>query len=123
MDFHIPLDDLKHALLRPTLNDDDMKDSAKVQKARKSWKEREVVFHSRRQYSAARMADQVESRKAMLATGHRDKAVFDAYADHMKEQTFGEVRSVAIETFERLLPFNQKRKDTALTPVSSAFIL
>ena len=43
----------------------------------------------------------------------RDKVVFDAYADHIKEETFGEVRSVATETFGRLLPFSLHRKDSA----------
>ena len=52
-------------------------------------------------------------RKAMLATGHRDQVVFDACADYIKEETFGEVRSVATETFGRLLTFSQDRKDSA----------
>ena len=52
-------------------------------------------------------------RTAMLFTGHRDKAVFDAYADHTTEKIFGEVRAVATETFGRLLPFSGKREDTA----------
>jgi integrase len=71
------------------------------------------VFHSWRHYFAARIADQIESRKAMLATGHRGKAVFDVYADHSTEQIFGEVRAAATETFGRLLPFSKGRKDTA----------
>ena len=113
MDFHFLLDPLKDALLKLTLNEKDLKEPGKVQRAREYWKARAVVFHSWRHYFAARMADQVEARKAMLATGHRDKVVFDAYADHIKEETFGEVRSVATETFGRLLPFSQDRKDSA----------
>ena len=113
MDFHFLLDGLKDALLHLTLTDEDLKDQAKVQKAMEYWRARAVVFHSWRHYFAARMADQIESRKAMPATGHRDKAVFDAYADHSTEKIFGEVRAVAAETFGRLLPFSGKRKDTA----------
>ena len=86
------------------------KDPAKVQEVREYWRARAVVFHSWRHYFAARMADQVEARKAMLATGHRDQAVFDADADHIKAETFGEVRTVATETFGRLLPFSQVGK-------------
>jgi integrase len=113
MDFHCLLDGLKDALLRLMLTEEDLKDQAKVQKAMEYWKIRRVVFHSWRHYFAARMADQIESRKAMLATGHKGKAVFDAYADHSTEEIFGEVRAVAMETFGRLLPFSGKRKDTA----------
>ena len=113
MDFHFLLDGLKDALLHLSLTEEDLKDQAKVQKATEFWKARGVVFHSWRHYFAARMADQIESRKAMLATGHRGKAVFDAYADHSTEKIFGEVRAVATETFGRLLSFSGKRKDTA----------
>jgi integrase len=113
MDFHFLLDPLKDALLKLTLSEKDMKEPGKVQRTREYWKARAVVFHSWRHCFAARMADQVEARKAMLATGHRDKVVFNAYADHIKEETFGEVRSVATETFGRLLPFSQDRKDSA----------
>ena len=93
--------------------EEDLKDKAKVQQAKEYWRARAVVFHSWRHYFAARMADQVEARKAMLATGHRDQVVFDAYANHIKAKTFGEVRTVATETFGRLLPFSHERKDTA----------
>ena len=113
MDFHFLLDPLKDALLKLRLNEKDLKEPGKVQRAREYWTARAVVFHSWRHYFAARMADQVEARKAMLATGHRDKVVFDAYADHSTEKIFGEVRAIAAETFGRLLPFGGKRKDTA----------
>lgn len=106
MDFHLLLNPLKDSLLRLTLNEKYLKEPEKVRRAREYWKARGVVFHSWRHYFAARMADQAEARKAMLATGHRDKAVFDAYADHAKEETFGEVRVVATETFGRLRPFS-----------------
>jgi hypothetical protein len=41
------------------------------------------------------MADRLEKRKVMLATGHSHAAVFDAYADHSNEEVFHEVERAA----------------------------
>jgi integrase len=57
------------------------KDPIKRKQAREEaviyWNKRRVVFHSWRHFYAARMADQLEARKVMLATGHKTESVFN----------------------------------------------
>jgi hypothetical protein len=48
-------------------------------------KARNIVFHGRRHFYAARMADIEAADNVRRITGHRSRAVFDAYADHMTE--------------------------------------
>ena len=96
---------LQFALLRLTLSGEELEDSSKRAAAIEYWKSRRVVFHSWRHYFAARMADRLEKRKVMLATGHATGAVFDAYADHSTEETFREVEQAAQDAFGRLLQF------------------
>jgi len=50
-------------------------------------KTRGVVFHSWRHYYAARMADRMSADQVSRITGHKNKAVFEAYADHITEET------------------------------------
>ena len=107
MDFHFLLDRLKDTLVRMSLTDGEMENRAKVAAARDYWKGRAVCFHSWRHFFAARMADRLTSRKVMLATGHANGAVFQAYADHATEETFQEVRTTAAEAFGNLIPFKK----------------
>ena len=44
---------------------------------------RGICFHSHRHYWSARMADRMEADKLQRITGHRSKAVFDHYAQHI----------------------------------------
>ncbi len=105
MDFHFLLEGLKIALLRLILADDELEDQAKVERAREYWRSRRITVHSWRHYYAARMADRLEARKVMTATGHRNGAVFEVYADHASAEVFQEVREAATEAFGRLIPF------------------
>ena len=68
MDAHPLPEELRAALLRSGLSEDDQKDPAKVREAAEYWRSRNVVFHSWRHYFAARMADRLEARKVMSAT-------------------------------------------------------
>jgi integrase len=68
-----------------------------------NWKRRNVVFHSWRHYFACQLADRIEARKAMSATGHKNKAVFDAYADHLSEEVFQEVKDTVKNTFTEII--------------------
>jgi integrase len=68
------------------------------------WKKRNVVFHSWRHFYAARMADRLEARKVMLATGHKTEAVFRGYAEHALENDLTEVAVTTGEVFQPLLP-------------------
>ena len=110
---------LRRALLRLKLSEKDRKDPAKVAAAWQFWQNRRVVFHSWRHYFAARMADRLEKRKVMLATGHATGAVFDAYADHSNEEVFHEVQGAAAAVFGKLLHFPMaaapEAKDTGKT--------
>lgn len=105
MDHAFLLDGLKAALLRLTLAAEDLEDAEKVKQAREYWRSRRITVHSWRHYYAARMADRLEARKVMSATGHRNGAVFSVYADHCDAKVFEEVRLAATEAFGRLLPF------------------
>ncbi len=107
MDFHFLLDGLHDAQLHLSLGDVEERDQEKVEKARAYWQARRVVFHSWRHFYAARMADRLESRKVMLATGHASGAVFEAYADHATAEVFEEVRTAAAETFGHLIQFKK----------------
>ncbi len=101
---------LRTAILRLTLSEKDRKDPSNLTAAIKYWKGRRVVFHSWRHYFAARMADRLEKRKVMLATGHATSAVFDAYADHATEEVLQEVEKAQEEAFGTLLKFPARRK-------------
>jgi len=98
---------LRAALLRLTLSEKELKDPSKLHPAIEYWKSRRVVFHSWRHYFAARIADRLEKRKVMLATGHANGAVFDAYADHGNEETYREVEEAAQDAFGKLLQFSR----------------
>jgi integrase len=105
MDGHGLADPLRETLLSLSLTDEDRKDSEKVKRAWESWQARRVSYHSWRHLWAARMADRLEARKVMSATGHRSGAVFEVYADHAAESTISEVQAVSEDTFGKLLPF------------------
>jgi integrase len=68
---------------------------------------RGIVFHSWRHYYAARMADRMEADKLQRITGHRSKAVFEEYADHITEENLEEVGRVGAEVFGNLLQFRK----------------
>ena len=109
MGAHGLADPLKDALLGLTLADEDRTEAEKVKRAKEYWRSRRVCFHSWRHYYAARMADRLEARKVMSATGHKSAAVFEVYADHVAEETLSEVQAVTAETFGKLLPFRATR--------------
>jgi len=76
-----------------------------INKAAKYWRDRAICFHSWRHFYAARMADKVEARTLMLATGHKTKAVFDHYAEHALESDLAKVAGTAAEVFSNIIDF------------------
>jgi integrase len=70
-------------------------------------KVRGIVFHSWRHYWAARMADRMEADKLSRITGHKSRAVFEEYADHITEENLEEVGRVGAEVFENILHFRK----------------
>ena len=68
---------------------------------------RGIVFHSWRHYYAARMADRMSADEVSRVTGHKSRAVFEAYADHITEENIEEVGRVGAEVFGNLLQFRK----------------
>jgi hypothetical protein len=71
------------------------------------WKKRNVVYHSWRHFYSARMADKIDARKVMLATGHKTEAVFQVYADHALESDLKEVATATDSVFTQILPYRE----------------
>ena len=70
-------------------------------------RERGIVFHSHRHFFAARIADRMNADQVSRVTGHKSRAVFEAYADHITEENLEEVGRVASEVFGNIVPFRQ----------------
>jgi len=69
------------------------------------YKARGICFHSHRHFWAARMADRMEADKLSRITGHKSRAVFDHYADHLIDENLEEVGKVGAEVFGNILQF------------------
>jgi integrase len=67
------------------------------------WRSRNICFHSFRHFYAARMADIEAVDKVSRITGHKSKAVFDAYADHVTEAAIMEMGKAAAAVFAGVL--------------------
>jgi len=68
---------------------------------------RGIVFHSWRHYFAARMADRMTADQVSRITGHKSRAIFDEYADHITEENLEEVGRVGAEVFGNILQFRE----------------
>ena len=68
---------------------------------------RGIVFHSHRHYWSARMADRMEADKLCRITGHKTKAVYEHYADHIIDENLEEVSRVGAEVFSNILQFRK----------------
>jgi integrase len=69
---------------------------------------RGIVFHSHRHYYAARMADRMTADQITRITGHKSRAVFEEYADHITRENLEEVGAVGAEVFGNILQFRKK---------------
>jgi integrase len=96
---NILLDGLKDALIKLSSGGNSQPDEAERANILKMWTNRGVVFHSWRHFYSARMADKLEARKVMRATGHATEAVFADYADHALDSDFEELYNVTSEVF------------------------
>jgi integrase len=67
------------------------------------WRDRNIVFHSWRHFYAARMADIEAADKVSRITGHKSRAVFDAYADHITEAAIMDMGKAAAAVFAGVL--------------------
>lgn len=73
-----------------------------IKAAAREWKERNLTFHSWRHFYASRLADTVDARKAMLATGHASSAMFEHYAAHARAEDLAEVGRAVGELFSAI---------------------
>ncbi|GHT84743.1 hypothetical protein FACS1894137_08150 [Spirochaetia bacterium] len=72
------------------------------------WKGRNITFHSWRHFYAARMADKMSAEAVARITGHKSKAVFEAYADHIEAENLDLMRDAAAEIFGNIINFAEK---------------
>jgi integrase len=84
-----------------TLNADLVKEGHESEQI--NWKERNIVFHSWRHYWAARMSDRMTAEQLSRITGHKSKAVFEEYADHITDKNIEEVGKVGREVFSNII--------------------
>ena len=63
-----------------------------------------IVFHSFRHYWAARMADHMEAEKLSRVTGHKSRAIFDHYANHIIDENLEEIGKIGAKVFGKILP-------------------
>jgi integrase len=67
------------------------------------WRARNICFHGWRHFYAARMADIDAADKVSRITGHKSRAVFDAYADHVTEEAIVAMGKAAAAVFAEVL--------------------
>jgi integrase len=67
------------------------------------WRARNIVFHSWRHFYAARMADIEAAEKISRITGHKSRALFDVYANHVNEAAITDMGKAAAAVFAGVL--------------------
>jgi integrase len=70
-------------------------------------KARRIVFHSHRHFYAARMVDKMTAEQISRITGHKSRAVFEEYADHIISENLEAARAIGAEVFGKILQFNR----------------
>jgi integrase len=70
-------------------------------------KDRGIVFHSWRHYYAARMADRMTADQVSRVTGHKNRAIYEEYADHITEENLEEAGRIGAEVFGNILSFRK----------------
>ena len=68
---------------------------------------RGIVLHSWRHFYAARMVDCMTADQVSRVTGHKSRAVYEEYADHITEENLEEVGRVGAEVFGNILQFRK----------------
>jgi integrase len=71
------------------------------------YRARGICFHSNRHYWSSRMADKMAAEKLQRITGHKSRAVFDHYANHLTDENLDEVGKVGAEVFGNILQFRK----------------
>jgi len=69
------------------------------------FKARNITFHGWRHFFSARLLDKTNAEKIMRVTGHKTRAVFDSYSDHIEKENLLEIQSVTREVMGDIIPF------------------
>jgi integrase len=104
MDNKLLIDGLRNAI--KTVNAERIAMDAEAEAI--DWKSRNIVFHSWRHFYAARMADRMTAEEVMRITGHKTRAVFDVYSDHITEENLEAMGKAGQEVFGKILSFTKK---------------
>jgi integrase len=64
---------------------------------------RNIVFHSHRHYYAARMVDKMRPEQVSRITGHKSKAVFEEYADHIIKENLDIMLAASSDVFGNII--------------------
>jgi integrase len=73
------------------------------------WKARNITFHSWRHLFTTIAYGDADAKKVMKATGHLSENVFQRYGSHFNQDDIREVGAVIAKTFERIIPFPEKK--------------
>ena len=68
---------------------------------------RGIVYHSHRHYYAARLADKMTADQITRITGHKSKAVFNVYQDHIIDENLEVMAEAGQEVFGNILQFRK----------------
>jgi integrase len=71
------------------------------------YKQRKICFHSHRHFYCARLADKMTAEQIQRISGHRSKAVFEHYADHVITENVLEMGRAGQEVFGKILQFSK----------------
>lgn len=93
---------LLKALIDMSLSEKDRKNKEKRKTTHNQWIEAGISFHSWRHYYAAHMAEYTEMRVVQLATGHKNTAMAEHYANHADAKHFQGVLQAAKRAFPQL---------------------
>jgi hypothetical protein len=55
------------------------------------------------------MLDEAEAEEIMRTTGHKTKAVFDDYADHVEAENLEKMGKVAARVFANIVKFSERK--------------
>jgi integrase len=70
-------------------------------------KQRKICFHSHRHFYCARLADKMTAEQIQRVSGHKSKAVFEHYADHVITENILEMGRAGQEIFGKILQFGK----------------
>jgi integrase len=66
-----------------------------------------VVFHAHRHFYTARLADKMTADQVMRITGHKTRAIYDEYQNHLTDKNIEDMGKAAAEVFENIIPFRK----------------